>query len=82
MERVQALGTYGLTIFLAHGNGYRSLYMQLTDAKVAAGEKVTKGQVLGTVGGGNSDQGPHLEFQIRGEDGIALDPADWLKRRR
>lgn len=82
VERVQSLGTYGLTIFLAHGNGYRSLYMQLTEAKVAAGERVTKGQVLGTVGGANSDQGPHLEFQIRGEDGIALDPADWLKRRR
>ena len=82
VERVQSLGTYGLTIFLAHGNGYRSLYMQLHDARVAAGEKVTKGQVIGSVGGSNSDQGPHLQFEIRGKDGIALDPADWLKRRR
>lgn len=82
VERVQPLGTYGLTIFLAHGNGYRSLYMQLGEARVAAGEQVTKGQVLGLVGGENTDEGPHLYFEIRGKDGIALDPADWLKRRR
>jgi septal ring factor EnvC (AmiA/AmiB activator) len=82
VERVQSLGTYGLTIFLAHGNGYRSLYTQLSEAKVAAGEQVPKGQVLGLVGGENTDEGPHLYFEIRGTDGIALDPADWLKRRR
>ncbi len=82
VERVQPLGTYGLTVFLAHGNGYRSLYMQLGEARVAAGERVTKGQVIGTVGGENTDEGPHLYFEIRGKDGIALDPTDWLKRRR
>ena len=29
-----------------------------------------------------ADEGPHLYFEIRGENGIALDPADWLRRRR
>lgn len=82
VELVQALGTYGLTIFLAHGNGYRSLYSQLGEARVAAGEQVQKGAVLATVGGANTDEGPHLYFEIRGKDGIALDPEDWLKRRR
>jgi murein hydrolase activator len=82
VERVQSFGTYGLTVILEHGNGYRSLYMYLNEAKVAVGDKVTKGQVLGTVGGENSDEGPHLQFEIRGERGIPLDPTDWLKRRR
>lgn len=78
---VQRLGTYGLTVVLEHGNGYFSLYMQLGSASVAAGESVQRGQNIGTVGEGNSDLGSHLYFEIRGENQIALDPADWLRRR-
>ena len=78
---VQRLGTYGLTVVVEHGNGYFSLYMQLGSATVETGATVQKGQVIGTVGGENSDQGPHLYFEIRGDHQIALDPADWLKRR-
>jgi murein hydrolase activator len=82
VELVQSLGTYGLTVVLTHGNGYRSLYMHLDEAKVTLGQDIAKGQVIGTVGGANTDEGAHLYFEIRGENGIALDPADWLKRRR
>lgn len=82
VELVQNLGTYGLTVVLAHGNGYRSLYTHLLDAKVSMGQDVVKGQAIGSVGGGNTDEGPHLYFEIRGENGIALDPADWLRKRK
>jgi septal ring factor EnvC (AmiA/AmiB activator) len=83
VERVlEAFGTYGLTVILAHGDGYHSVYMHLNDSRVTAGDKVVRGQVIGTVGGENTDEGPHLQFEIRGEGGIALDPSDWLKRRR
>ena len=82
VELVQRLGTYGLTVVVQHGNGYRSLYMQLQDAAVAVGQDIARGQVIGTVGGANSEQGPHLHFEIRGENSIALDPSDWLRRRR
>jgi murein hydrolase activator len=78
---VSRLGTYGLTVVLEHGNGYFSLYMQLGSAGVAVGDAVQRGQNIGTVGGENTDQGPHLYFEIRGENQIALDPADWLRRR-
>ena len=78
---VQRLGTYGLTVVVEHGNGYFSLYMQLGTSAVAVGEAVQKGQSVGTVGGSNTDQGAHLYFEIRGENQIALDPADWLRRR-
>jgi murein DD-endopeptidase MepM/ murein hydrolase activator NlpD len=78
---VQKLGTYGLTVAIEHGNGVYSLYMQLETAAVKPGDKVTKGQVIGTVGGANSDYGPHLHFEIRGENQVALDPADWLRKR-
>lgn len=82
VELVQNLGTYGLTVILAHGNGYRSVYTHLNETKVALNAQVAKGQVIGSVGGQNTDEGPHLYFEIRGERGIALDPSDWLKRRR
>lgn len=82
VELVQRLGTYGLTVVVQHGNGYRSLYMQLQQALVTVGQNVARAQVIGTVGGANSEQGPHLHFEIRGENSIALDPADWLRRRR
>ncbi len=82
VEVLQALGTYGLSVIVAHGNGYRSLYMHLGEARVARGNVVAKGQIVGTVGGVSSDEGPHLYFEIRGEGGIPLDPTDWLKRRR
>lgn len=82
VELVQRIGTYGLTVVVQHGNGYRSLYMQLKDAGVSVGQDVARGEVVGTVGGANSEQGPHLHFEIRGENSIALDPSDWLRRRR
>jgi len=81
VELVQRLGTYGLTVILTHGNGYYSLYMQLASATVAKDSTVARGQVIGTVGGENTEQGAHLYFEIRGENQIALDPADWLRRR-
>jgi len=75
------VGTYGLTVAVEHGNGYWSLYMQLQSAAVKQGDKVVRGQTVGTVGGGNSDYGAHLHFEIRGENQIALDPTAWLRRR-
>lgn len=78
---VETMGTYGLTVILEHGNGYYSIYSHLQGAAVKPGQDVTKGQVLGAVGGENSDYGPHLHFEIRGENQMALDPEDWLRQR-
>ena len=79
---VQRLSTYGLTVILEHGSGYYSVYSQLAAANVAVGSQVEKGESIGVVGGANTDYGPHLHFEIRGENQIALDPTDWLRRRR
>src|SRR5919112_1277702 len=78
---VGQFGTYGLTIVLEHGNGYYSVYSHLETADVKLGASVDKGRTLGSVGGQNSDYGPHLHFEIRGENQIALDPTTWLRRR-
>src|SRR5215210_369414 len=78
---VGQFGTYGLTIVLEHGNGYYSVYSHMESADVKLGNSVEKGRIIGRVGGQNSDYGPHLHFEIRGENQIALDPTTWLRRR-
>jgi len=79
---VQRLGTYGLSVILEHPSGFFSLYMQLSAATVKPGDDIAKGQAIGAVGGENSEDGPHLYFEIRGDNQLALDPTDWLRRRR
>jgi septal ring factor EnvC (AmiA/AmiB activator) len=81
VRRVGAFGTYGLTIIVEHGNGYYTLYAHVQNAVVRENEAITKGQIVGQVGGQNSDYGPHLHFEIRGENQVALDPITWLRRR-
>ena len=80
--RVQRLSTYGLGVVVQHGNGYYSLYWQLQNASVKEGEQIARGATVGTVGGQNTARGPHLYFEIRGDNQIALDPIAWLKSRQ
>ena len=78
---VGQFGTYGLTVVLEHGNGYYSVYSHLQSAAVQLSANVARGQSIGTVGGENSDYGPHLHFEIRGENQVALNPIEWLRKR-
>jgi septal ring factor EnvC (AmiA/AmiB activator) len=74
-------GTYGFMVMLDHGGNYYTLYLYLSAVAVSLGQYVQAGQVIGASGGQSSEDGPHLEFQIRGSGGIALDPELWLTRR-
>ena len=56
---------YGPTVVVSHGNGFYTLYLYLEDIGVVEGRDVETGQVVGTVGGRDTPEGPHLEFQIR-----------------
>ncbi|MGI9628532.1 MAG: murein hydrolase activator EnvC family protein [Longimicrobiales bacterium] len=74
---------YGPTVILSHGEGLYTLYLYLGDVAVVQGRYVGEGDVLGTVGGAETPEGPHLEFQIRGPvEGSApsaMDPMSWLQ---
>jgi murein DD-endopeptidase MepM/ murein hydrolase activator NlpD len=74
---------YGPTVVLSHGGGFYTLYLYLEEIGVVQGRVVDAGQVVGTVGGGSTPEGPHLEFQIRApsSDGVptAQDPLTWLR---
>ncbi len=73
---------YGLTIVIDHGDGYQTVYANLlTSEFVVEGEKVEKGQSIGTVGNTAvfevADE-PHLHFSIL-KDSIPVDPNAYLK---
>ena len=76
---------YGPTVVLSHGGGFYTLYLYLEEIGVLQGREVEAGQVVGTVGGSQTPEGPHIEFQIRapvaGGAPQAMDPLQWLKSR-
>ena len=75
---------YGQTVWLSHGGGFYTLYLYLEEIGVTQGRAVAAGQVVGTVGGSDTPEGPHLEFQIRapidGGEPRAQDPLAWLRK--
>lgn len=78
----EASGTYGLTVILQHGGGAYSIYSSLASVSVRKGAKVSKGDVIGTVGQSDPDLPPRLHFEMRPKDGVAVDPLEWLRRQR
>jgi len=76
---------YGPTVMLSHGGGYYTLYLYLASVSVKDGDLVTAGQVIGTVGGERTPEGPHIEFQVRvpvaGGRPEPTDPLEWLRSR-
>jgi septal ring factor EnvC (AmiA/AmiB activator) len=73
-------GGYGLMMILDHDGGYYSIYAHLERARAGLGQRVAKGEVIGTVGESGSLTGPKLHFEIR-QEGRAVDPIAWLRSR-
>lgn len=73
---------YGLTIIIEHANGFQTVYSNLlTSEFVVEGEKVEKGQSLGTVGNTAAFEiadEAHLHFEIL-KDGVQVEPNIYLK---
>lgn len=73
---------YGLTIVIEHDNGYQTVYSNLLSSEfVVEGEKVEKGQSIGTVGNTAAFEiadEAHLHFEIL-KDSIQVDPNIYLK---
>ena len=76
---------YGPTVIVSHGGGYYTLYHYLQNVAVREGDQLRSGQVIGRVGGQNTPEGPHIEFQVRapvsGGQPQPVDPLGWLRGR-
>ena len=78
VEYVGRMRGYGQFIILNHSGGYLTIYAHLDQVKVANGEQVLLGAIVGTVGETGSLTGPKLHFELRDTEG-AIDPIKWLK---
>lgn len=56
---------YGRLIVIDHGHDFSTIYGHLAKIQVKAGEKVSKGQAIGTVGLSGNSTGPHLHYEVR-----------------
>ena len=70
--------SYGNYLRILHADGDETLYAHMQYLFVKAGECVTAGQILGTVGETGNATGPHLHFEIL-HRGLRYDPAEALQ---
>ncbi len=69
----------GNTIVIDHGYGIFTLYYHLDSfANVSVGDKIKKGQPIGTIGMSGYASGFHLHLEMRNNN-IAVDPVQWTR---
>jgi murein DD-endopeptidase MepM/ murein hydrolase activator NlpD len=77
VERASWFSSYGNFIEIDHGGSMETRYGHLSGYAVAAGDHVTKGQLIGYVGTTGRSTGPHLHYEVR-VGGAAVDPTPYL----
>ena len=70
-------GGYGNYIVISHSNGVQTAYGHCNSLSVNVGQKVSQGQVIGTVGNTGNSTGNHLHLEIR-VNGVAQNPQNYL----
>ncbi|MFD2117433.1 peptidoglycan DD-metalloendopeptidase family protein [Paenibacillus yanchengensis] len=70
-------GSLGNLVIIDHKNGYKTYYGHMSSFKVSKGDKVSKGEGLGTMGNTGNSTGTHLHFEIH-KDGVAQNPMKYL----
>lgn len=71
---------YGMLLIVDHGNGYMSLYAHNDALLKTAGDRVTRGETLASVGNSGGQGRSGLYFELR-QGGKPVNPATWLQRR-
>jgi hypothetical protein len=73
----KARSGYGNMVEINHGFGYKTLYAHMHTIEVKAGQKVTKGQKIGTVGNTGISTAPHLHYEVH-LNGKPVNPIDYV----
>ena len=71
-------GGYGNLVKLDHGRGIETRYGHLSKILVRAGQRVTRGQMIGRMGSTGRSTGSHLHYEVR-IDGRAVNPIPFMK---
>lgn len=67
---------YGRHVIIDHGFGYTSLYAHLDKIHVKKGQKVKRGEQIGTLGITGTVTGAHVHYEVR-IDGRPVNPIDY-----
>ena len=72
-------GTFGRTLIIDHGFGYKTLYAHLSvyEDDIKVGAKVKRGQVIAKSGNTGLTEGPHLHYEVHFND-KPVDPLLYL----
>jgi murein DD-endopeptidase MepM/ murein hydrolase activator NlpD len=68
---------FGLLVIIQHKQG-RTYYAHCQSTKVKAGQIVSRGDLIATVGATGQSRGPHLHFEFRDNKNQPLDPTAFL----
>jgi murein DD-endopeptidase MepM/ murein hydrolase activator NlpD len=68
---------YGRVIVITHGFGFKSFYGHNQKNKVRKGQRVKRGQVIGTVGNSGYSTGSHLHYEVLVKD-RSVDPSKYI----
>jgi murein DD-endopeptidase MepM/ murein hydrolase activator NlpD len=67
----------GNRILINHGSGYKTLYACMDELKVRRGQKVKRGELIGTVGDSGMSAAPHLHYEVH-LDGEPVNPINYF----
>ncbi len=74
----QSFRAHGKTVLINHGQGVMSLYLHLNSIGVKEGQKVGKGEKIGTVGSTGLSTAPHVHWGVY-VHGVPVDGKAWTE---
>ena len=69
----QGYSGYGVVVVIDHGYGFQTLYAHMQSTKVRVGQRVKRGEEIGTVGSSGMSTGSHLHYEVL-QNGKNVDP--------
>jgi len=72
-------GGYGKMIRIRHKYGFETIYGHCRSISIAPGQKISKGQIIGSVGQTGNATGNHCHYEIR-LGGVPINPYPYMSR--
>ena len=69
-------GTEGNSVEIDHGFNYRTIYSHLGNIQVKEGDKLKRGDRIGTTGNSGRSTAPHLHYEVKFKD-APVDPVNY-----
>lgn len=77
VSKAEWFSSYGNFIAIGHGGELETRFGHLSRIAVSAGQRVSKGDLIGYVGSTGRSTGPHLHYEVR-VAGQAVDPSPYM----